>query len=356
MQKKLKGYKTELISKVMMDREVFNSDIIQAVVLQFKLPFVVFVPDGLNTESSQTTMDPIAVVQDKVAGELRFLKRINKDQESWGLTIASEDIFGEFSYSVGKLVIQSSDDQNHPLNEQVCDGAGEVDPDKVVQLATKLISKFVDSYRTIYGQSKDWIPDINAARLSPWHNMSAVDFSGKTVWSMGVYDFRGTGNMLGMDLDSESLSKLQALCAQSEREDLAKKYITLANRHRKLRDYQSFCVFSVIAMEHWVFREVRNALYRQGLPEKQVEESFYETNKRGVKKNIAREEAIKLVTGDKNFKNDSRYTDFIDTVVFKRDSIVHGRKVELSEDDANQIINIITKYQDMLNSLFQKGT
>lgn len=353
MDKKLNGYKVNLTSSVRLPTDGFTQNVIQVAIAHFKLPFVVLLPDGLSTNKDEPEMTPIAVVGDKVSGELKFLKCINEDQKRWGSLIASEDIFGEFSYSIGQVVLKANNDESCTLNDLICNEHNEVQPDQLVSLATGLINKFVNSYKIVNKNRKDWIPEITVARLSPWHQMKTINYYGKTLWAQEHLDYRGTGIGLGTYLDEAQLIELQRLCINSESSDLVNKYITLANRHKRLRDFHSFCVFSVVAIEHWLFKEVRRVLVARGLSPDDIDNLLISVRS-GGQKVISREDGIKLITGDKNFKNKSEYKDYIEKVVYKRDSIVHARSIDVSEQDAIEMINIIDCFQHYIMEIFQE--
>lgn len=325
MLKELYGYNVRLTSPINLPPYDLTPEMIQIAVLHFKLPFVILIPGGLSTNEAVPEMQSIAVVGDKASGELRFLKRINKDQEQWGAVLASEDIFGEYSYSIGQIVLKANNDQLCSLNDLICNEQNKIDPDKLVSIATDLISKFIDSYKIVNKNTKDWIPEITIARLSPWHRMHAVNFQGDTIWTQEVLDYRGTGIMLGSNLNDVQLREMQRLCINRVHSSMVNKYISLANRHKRMRDFHSFCVLGVVAIEHWLFAEIRKVLLFRDNTVEDVDRKFFRDTRSGQQKIIAREDAIKLVTGDKNFKNKSEYTDYIEKVVSKRDSIVHAR-------------------------------
>lgn len=117
MLKELYGYNVRLTSPINLPPYDLTPEMIQIAVLHFKLPFVILIPGGLSTNEAVPEMQSIAVVGDKASGELRFLKRINKDQEQWGAVLASEDIFGEYSYSIGQIVLKANNDQLCSLND-----------------------------------------------------------------------------------------------------------------------------------------------------------------------------------------------------------------------------------------------
>lgn len=146
MDKKLNGYKVHLTSSVNVPTDGINNNVIQVAIAYFKLPFVVLLPDGWSTNQDEPEMTPIAVVGDKVSGELKFLKCINEDQKRWRSFIASEDIFGEFSYSIGQVILKANNDELCTLNDLICNEQNKVELDKLVSLATDLINKFVNSY------------------------------------------------------------------------------------------------------------------------------------------------------------------------------------------------------------------
>ncbi|WP_432464419.1 hypothetical protein [Agarivorans sp. QJM3NY_33] len=305
-----------------------------------RLPAVILIPDSIDDQSNPNNTPPLSIVLGNFGAELRLHKVVSNDQERWGMTLGMEDIYGEYSYSVFMLKIMSTDPVKFPVNSQIEDDEGTINHIQVVNFATKFIEKFIYIYKVMNDSTKDWIPEVNVSRLSPWHKMLGKNIKGESVWGMGVYDKRGTGVMLGCDMSQEKILSLQNALTLGYLEDPATKYRQLANKYRKQQDFNTFCVFAVISFEHWVFREVRRALLNNGFTEQQIDDQFYEEIK-GKKKNISREKAIALVTGNKVFKSNKHYQSFIDIVLDCRDSIVHGRKVEITEEYADKMIYII---------------
>lgn len=305
-----------------------------------RLPAVILIPDTLDDHSNPNDSPPLSIVLGNFGAELRLHKVVSNDQERWGMTLGMEDIYGEYSYSVFMLKIMSTDPVKFPVNSQVEDDNGAVNHIQVVNFATKFIEKFIYIYKVMNDSTKDWIPEVNVSRLSPWHKMLGKNIKGEKVWGMGVYDKRGTGVMLGCDIPKDKMISLQNALTLGYLEDPSTKYRQLANKYRKQQDFNTFCVFAVISFEHWVFREVRQSLLNSGCTEQQIENQFY-VEKKGRKQNISREEAIALVTGNKTFKSNKHYQSFIDIVLDCRDSIVHGRKVEITEEYADKMIFII---------------
>ncbi|MFT5298825.1 MAG: hypothetical protein ACI9YH_004877 [Colwellia sp.] len=314
-----------------------------------RLPAVILTPDSIDDQGKPNNTPPLSIILGNFGAELRLHKVVSNDQARWGMTLGIEDVFGEYTYSVFMLKIMSTDPIKFPVNSEVTDAKGKTNHLQVVKLATKFIEKFIYIYKITNDSTKDWIPEINVSRLSPWHQMSAKNIKGENLWSMGVYDQRGTGVSIGSNLSDEKMKFLQKALTLGYLEDPSTKYRQLTNKYRSQKDFKTFCVFAVISFEHWVFREVRTSLLSTGLTESEVDEKFYK-EKRGKKQNISREEAIALITGNKVFKSNKYYQGFIDIVLDKRDSIVHGRKVEITESEADNMIYMI---KDLMSYLDQ---
>ena len=336
-------------SAVEFDESQISDETITELYVGGRLPAVILIPDSLDDHSNPNKSSPVSIVLGNFGAELRIHKVVSNDQARWGMTLGMEDIYGEYSYSVFMLKIMSTDPIKFPVNSQITDKDGKVNHLDVVNLATKFIEKFIYIYKVMNDSTKDWIPEINVSRLSPWHKMLGKNIKGESIWGMGVYDKRGTGVMLGCDMPKEKMILLQNALTLGYLEDPSTKYRQLANKYRKQHDFNTFCVFAVISFEHWVFREVRQSLLNNGNTEKQIDDKFY-IEKKGRKQNISREEAIALVTGNKVFKSNKHYQSFIDIVLDYRDSIVHGRKVEITEADADKMIYII---KDLMSYLAQ---
>ena len=180
--------------------------------------------------------------------------------------------------------------------------------------------------------------------------MTAKNYEGNEVWAMQVYDQRGTGVGLGSDLSDEQMKLLQTSLKRDYVEDSATKFRQLANKYKAQKDYHSFCVFVVIAFEHWVFREIRTALLLKGKNNEEIDNCFYQVDKKGKIRNISREDALALVIGSKNFKNHPSYIQFVEKVVARRDSIVHGRKENLTEDCTEEMVHIVKSLMTLLSS------
>lgn len=320
-----------------------------------RLPVVILVPDSLDDRSNPNDNPPLSIVLDNFGAEIRLHKVVSNDQARWGMTLCMEDIYGEYTYSVFMLKIKSIDPIKYPINSEVTDEEGKVCHRRVAELATKFLEKFIYLYKITNDSTKDWIPEINTSRLSPWHKMNAKNINGRSLWTMGTYDQRGTSVMIGSDLSEQKLRNFQNALNSGYVEDPSTKYRQLANRYRRQKDFKTFCVFAVISFEHWVFREVRRAMLENGYTEQQIDDRFYVVTK-GKKKNISREDAIALVTGNKKFKSHRCYQSFIDVVLDKRDSIVHGRKVDITEKEADEMIHLTRNIMDYLNGILHSQT
>jgi hypothetical protein len=315
-----------------------------------KMPSVILIQDSFDESCKPLDVPPVAITLGNYGAELRLHKVISNDQERWGMTLAIEDIYGEYTYSIFQLKIVTTDPVMYPLNPEILNEDKNIHHLNVAQFATQFIHKFVEAYKTVNDSTKDWIPEINVSRLSPWHKMSAKNFAGEQIWAMGVYDQRGTGVGIGSDLSQDKMNILQKSLKRNYVEDSATKYRQLANKYRFQKDFRTFCVFCVISFEHWIFREVRTVLLKQNKSNEEIDNLFSVYTRSGKRKNISREDAIVLVIGNKKFKNNIYYCQFIDVVLNKRDSIVHGRKEIISENDVNEIINIVTKLMSFLST------
>jgi len=336
------------------DADVKTDTIVQLTV-HGKLPFAILIPDSLSTTDVKASFPPIAVGLKEYSAELRLIRVLNEDQKRWGISIGIEDIYGDYTYTLFQLKIYSSDPVNTPINKEVVDSEGEIQHELITNFSTKFIHKFIEAYKGVNNSDKDWIPEITPMRLSPWHTMEALNKTGEKIWAMGTADKRGTGNSLGNTLSKQQLTLLQdSLIMKEYVEDPATKYRQMANRFKINRDYNAFCVFVVVFIEHWLFREVRNKLLELGKNTEEIEQLFTYEDKRGKTKNISREDAIKLITKDKNFKNSPAYTDYIDEVVERRDSIVHGRQESLLEKDAEVITNKVNSFVEYITEEFKK--
>lgn len=315
-----------------------------------KFPVVILVPESLGKDGEPTEVAPVAITLGDFGAELRTCKVVNSDQKRWGMTLAIEDIYGEYSYSVFQLKIVNLDPVNKPLNSEICNDDGKIHHENVAIFATKFIHKFIEAYKGVNNSNKDWIPEITPSKLSPWHKMAANNSQGEQLWAMGVYDQRGTGVGLGSNLPEDKMQLLQTSLKRNYVEDSATKYRQMANKYKTQKDYHSFCVFVVISFEHWVFREIRSALLSKGKSNDDIDSDFYEIDRRGKIRNISREDALALVIGNKRFKNNSFYIQFIEKIVARRDSIVHGRKEHVTEGCAEEMVHIVQSLTSYLST------
>ncbi|WP_394170944.1 hypothetical protein [Saccharospirillum alexandrii] len=350
MKQKINGFYGPFFGVVDYEPDKIDEVSITELTVCGKFPVVVLVQESLDQNGNPLETLPIAITLGTYGAELRTLKVINSEQSRWGMTLAIEDIYGEYSYSIFELKIVSTDPVNKPLNPEICDISGNVKHENVAIFATKFIHKFVEAYKGVNKSKKDWIPEITPSRLSPWHKMTAKNFEGNEIWTMQVYDQRGTGVGLGNNLSDEQMQLLQTSLKRNYVEDSATKFRQLANKYKIQKDYHSFCVFVVISFEHWVFREIRTALLSKGKTNEEIDNFFYQVDKKGKKRNISREDALALAIGSKNFKNNPSYIQFIEKVVARRDSIVHGRKENLTENCTEEMVNIVSSLMTFLSS------
>lgn len=349
MKRKIQGYKRKIDSKFDIDERGLSDSTATKIVVHGKLPCVILLPDSINEGGEPNDEDPIGITLASYGAELRLRKIINLDQKQWGMTLCTEDLYGDLTYSVFQLVITSNNDLECPLNLEICDKSGELQTDLITQFSTQFINKFLDIYRHAYRNKKDWIPFVTYKRLSPWHKMTAKNCKGKSLWGFGVVDYRGTGTAIGNNLNETEITELQNHCFSNFSVEDTSRYTQLANRYSVIGDFRTSCVMLVIAFENWVFREVRKNLTNQGWDEKKIDNALtYREPKSSKLKNISREDALKLVIGDKNFKNLAEYRGYVDLVLETRDSIVHGRKVLIDKDKYDQMVVCTTKIREVL--------
>ena len=108
-----------------------------------------------------------------------------------------------------------------------------------------------------------------------------------------------------------------------------------------------FCGYSFRALG---IQRNQNSLTFKGKNNEEIDNCFYQVDKKGKIRNISREDALALVIGSKNFKNHPSYIQFVEKVVARRDSIVHGRKENLTEDCTEEMVHIVKSLMTFLSS------
>ncbi len=240
----------------------------------------------------------------------------------------------------------------HPLNNYVVEHE-KISIKKIIQLASDFAIRLSEAYKFVSKSTRDWIPDLNMSRLSPWRNCIVKNSYGDILFQHGIYDMRGTGKIIGSLLQHEDLTILQKNLLGTLINDPSERYRQLANRYKSMHDFNTFCILCAISIEYWIFREVREKLKTKGHTDTQIDQMF--TEKIGQKlRNISREDAIRLVTGNKEFKNTTEYTEFIDNVIYYRDSIVHGRHIILTVKETDAMVQSLVSFQKKLIQIFNK--
>ena len=313
------------------DSTSLPKDVVTELIVHGKLPFVILLPDSIPTKENENKNPPLAISHGNFCAELRFLKKINQDQSNWGMTFAIEDMAGDRTYSIFQLRILSNNNQTSPLNTKIQKDDGSIDHVLVAELSKDFIYKFCEAYKGVNKPEKDWIPEITVMSLCPWHKMTANNIDGKQIWACGTYDLRGTGIGIGNNL-------LQASCLRVFVEDTPTTYMQLANRYKHNGDYKSQCVYLSACFEHWIFREVRQFFMNINVSENETENKLTKrVTPNGLPVYISREQALKLIIGNKNFVNTKEYKYYENTLKYYRDSISHAKKVNLTAVESEEM-------------------
>lgn len=340
-----------------------------------RVPFVVLVPEF----SEDNKKEPfLIVIQDsEIIGEVRFEKIVSNSSQA-PIQIAVEDMNGEFTYSIFHIRIISQNAMTKPLSKKIVDD-GEYSSRNICELATILISRFIRRYQIAWELStsnkeieiafemnekdrakykglthrrinnKDWIPELNVKRLSPWTDLQVFDEFGEKLYESRYTDFRGNGIGIGTNLSAAGLTILQDLCLK----DLIpnhSEYIRLASRHQVRGEYEAFCILIVSALEKLIFELLRDKLKKQKLSDHEIELRLTtgKMRKDGVSaQTISVGKALRILLNGKEYENSAEYMSLEKDIYALRDEIVHGKPIILNAEHANKIgksFNNFTNY------------
>lgn len=306
-----------------------------------KLPFLILLPDSIDCDGL-----PVAVRQSDFMAELRFKKTVNENQNRHGAIIHMEDRRGELTYSEVHFRIMSYDFFNKPLKREICDVSGDFCPRVFTKFVLKFLRHFVLAYKEVLTPQKDWIEEVTVEFCSPWKQLEAKNASGLQLWKLEYYDSRGTGVMAGNSLTSEQMKLLQRGCVAIEVDPTAKSFMQLANRARERGDWISHIVYMHTAFEYWIFREVRTFLFNIGKSAAEVEACLLKTQ--AVNQYISKEQALKLIFGDMNFKNTIQYKEYQLKVTDIRSSVIHVRATKLEKGASDAAAKAFQDFNQML--------
>ena len=149
MKQKINGFYGPIVSVSDYEEARIDDKSITELTVAGKFPVVILVKESLDQNGNPLETPPIAITLGAYGAELRTLKVINSEQSRWGMTLAVEEIYGEYSYSIFQLKVVSIDPVNKPLNREICDPSGNVKHEKVAIFATKFIHKFIEAYKGV---------------------------------------------------------------------------------------------------------------------------------------------------------------------------------------------------------------
>lgn len=320
---------------------------IERIFVYGKLPFIVLLEDSLGEKLNTLPEKAIEIVSpdDEFKCALFFKKNIKG-------AVAVEDIYGELTFSNFCIAFLSENSRKKSLNQYFYDKNTNFDFDLLIDVSTEIINKFITIYKSTYAKnkdSKDWIPIITRNRLSPW-KIVIPGYENNKTYEL-VIDYRGTGIGIGLNMPQEQEIGLRKLCMSHFDIDTASLFLQESNRYRQTGDYTSACVFLCSYVEKWVFREVKYKLQEVGKKESEIE-SFFK-NEDG--KWIYHEDAVKIITSNKNFINSSEYKNYRDNVIEKRNEIIHRNFVKITKQESEEMVNIAIKYRDYLQEIIWKS-
>jgi hypothetical protein len=360
----IKGYKEaiHINTKPISDTEPAE------IIVNGKLPFVVLVPELFTDIKKNKSVMTFLVDIIDVIGEVSFQKHIVKENQT-PLQIAIEDINGEFSFSTFNMRIISGNPKEKPLKNRILNN-GEYSLDNIFDLAVEVLKQFILSYRgacELEGLKyditvrhlfkKDWIPEIERNRLSPWVDTQVFDKNGNSLFQKPHYDYRGTGVALGTDLKDDTLTMLQTYCKSIITLD-NRHYLQIANRHYIRHEYEAFCIILVSVMEKEIFKLFREKLLNKGLNSSEIEAKMFNGDKKrkdGVSREfVAVKKALNIICDGKKLDEIPEFKLVHSAIYTIRDEIIHGDIIRVSKLEADLMFKAYRGYIQYLENSVKK--
>jgi hypothetical protein len=294
------------------------------------LPFVLQLEDSIdkNGKAINGKEIPIKSNNGKTTCALFFKKCIRKDNV--GLTVPTEDFFGEFTFSEFFIAFTQQYTNGTTLNELFFIKRDKrYDFDSIAEYSTKILNKFVEIYKVELQPKKDWIPYLTRERIGFW-NIRVFDKKGKKLSFINRLEYRGTGEMIGTTISDTHLKKIKSKALEKEvRIKPVTRFIQLANRYFRIGDYLLSILFTQFYFEKWVFE-----LFRWNLGKTHSKEQIDAQMIKENGKYINYIDALKKILGSKEFKNSLEFKEFDKSVTKIRDEIVHRERDTVSKEEA----------------------
>lgn len=309
----------------------------EIIMVSGKIPFCVLLEDSIGEDNHFIEEKGIRIASedDNFVAELYLRKTMRS-----GVSLASEDLFGELTFSVFSLLFKRANTRGGALASVFKVEDDKFDHAHIVAVATTLVNKFIFIYKSVWGNEKDWLPQVTKFRLSPW-TITMLDAKGTKLGGIPVLDYRGTGVMIGNSVNAEQLGKIKHFCLIPDaKTETAAAFCQAANRYKKIGEYPASVIFMATYIEKLIFREIRYRLEKEGKTEGEIREFL--TN--GSGRYIHRYKAIKKITGNEAFKESSEFLEYEEFIVEPRNLIAHNDPLELDFEFSEKMIQAANNF------------
>lgn len=321
-----------------------------------RLPYVILLPEQDENQNPFF----VALKTSKYSAEVCFKKHV-VNQQVGPLSFAVEDRFGEFSYSTFAMRVVS-----HQLDGETLESAlkvkGEYQPEHAYEIATELLRHLTDIYRHTWiveafrypeelrrFHRKDWLPELNVKRLSPWQNLIVRDKYGDELFQYRHKDYRGTGVAIGTSFKEDGLKRFQH-ALMHEYDEGIDGYIRIINRHFHNGDYEAVCIMSTAVIEKQVFHLLSQKLDMENVdPHRKQKVLFKEQKVRNTDKYQRRGivDAMKHYFGNANFKNWNEWKACDELLFQTRNEIIHGDVIRVDRQLASSMIEAANSFLEV---------
>lgn len=316
--------------------------------VQCRIPNVILIPDTIDDifkvhgKVSVTPDNTLDLTIEGITSRIAFKRRV-RQPDSFAV-MAIEDMRGEFTDSqcficfdavqTKKVLCKYSID-NCPVAETF--------PSLIKEVCLH-INQFLQHYRHV--SEKHWIMNVDSSAISPIALSYYVQ--GDSDQHTHKIDYRGTGVGIGSNLSAEQYDLLQKLCSKNDEMnyELCHEYIMESNRYKLRKDYPPFVLFLAFYIDAWITREVVYKYLKEGLTQDQVDQLVVGKNGRVLYPGQLLEKKL----GNTEYTQLTKTNEFQDYKKVKavRDSLAHGRRVNISDDDAERFVGYAMSYRDLL--------
>jgi hypothetical protein len=316
--------------------------------VQCRIPNVILIPDTIDdifkiqgkvNVSPENTME---LIREGIASKIAFKRRVRKADSF--VVMAIEDVRGEFTDS--QCFIYFDETQTAKvLNKYSIDSLPVPETFSFLLKEVCLhINQFLQHYRHV--SEKHWITNVDLSAISP----IAISYylEGDSDQHTHKIDYRGTGVGIGCNLSAKQHGLLERLCLENDcmEYELCHEYIMESNRYKIRKDFPPFVLFLAFYIDAWITREIVLKYLKEGLPQTQVDQMVLDKNGRVLYPGPLLQKKL----GNKKYDQVTKTKEFREYKHIKevRDSLAHGRRVSITEDDAERFVNYAMSYRDLL--------